>query len=276
VTKLTLRGLLLAGGVAIAGVVAHSVLRSDSPAATAAMLERVTPRSWSFRPPAQPARHAGEPSDDVSADGDLDERAIHDASAAESDGEETLATEAEAAAPGFTWFRFFRPDDRREPDAERRGAPSGGGGGFMAGTPATTTTGAASAAVSECKQHDLTAQAQGVSADVDFVGVLLKGGEVAGREFTAAELGDVKIVVRWKNLFGNHQQRLELIAPDGSVYQSLLRPLTVTDAGLPVITLVPVSGTWITRNGLFGSWCVDVYFDQDERPLASRRLVISG
>jgi hypothetical protein len=39
---------------------------------------------------------------------------------------------------------------------------------------------------------------------------------------------------------------------------------------------VPVSGSWITRYGLYGSWCVDLFFDQDEKPVASGRVVISG
>ena len=137
--------------------------------------------------------------------------------------------------------------------------------------PVTTTT----LAENGCK-HELGLQPQGVTAQVDFVGVLPNGNERAGRSFSGAELGDLKIHVQWRNLFQNHLQRLDFIAPDGSLYRSLSRPLTATDGDGPVETLLPVNGTWITRYGLYGAWCVEVFFDQSESPVASSRLMISA
>jgi hypothetical protein len=114
-----------------------------------------------------------------------------------------------------------------------------------------------------------------VTADVDFVGVLLNGTEQNADSFSGAQLGDLKIIVQWRHLLQNHAQRLELIAPDGSLYQSLSRPLTVADEGNGVETRVPVSGSWITRFGLYGSWCVVVFFDQDEAPITTARVAIA-
>jgi hypothetical protein len=134
----------------------------------------------------------------------------------------------------------------------------------------------AAGAEESCKRQDLQVQAQGVTADLAFVGVLLTGTERQDEQFSRVELDALKIVVQWGNLFSNHRQRLELMTPDGSVYQSLSRQLTITDGVAPVATSVPVSGSWITRYGLYGSWCVDLFFDQDEKPVASGRVVISG
>src|SRR2546425_6993412 len=51
---------------------------------------------------------------------------------------------------------------------------------------------------------------------------------------------------------------------------------TLFRSDAPVQTLLPVNGTWITRYGLYGAWCVEVFFDQSESPVASSRLVISA
>ena len=133
-----------------------------------------------------------------------------------------------------------------------------------------------SAESTACAGQVAFVQPQGVTADVSFVGVLLNGTERAGRSFTSSELGDLKIRVQWQNLFQNHRQRFDLVTPDGSLYQSLSRPLTVTDVSAPVETLLPVNGTWITRYGLFGTWCVKAFFDEDDAPVATSRLVISA
>src|SRR5438876_10455871 len=68
----------------------------------------------------------------------------------------------------------------------------------------------------------------------------------------------------------------DFIAPDGSLYRSLSRPLTATDGDAPVETLLPVNGTWITRYSLYGAWCVEAFLDQEQEPVASSRLVISA
>jgi hypothetical protein len=159
------------------------------------------------------------------------------------------------------------------------GAGTSSGSGFANASDGavSSSTGAASPAGDfACAGQAPFAQPHGVTANVSFVGVLLNGTERAGRTFSSRELGDLKIRVEWQNLFQNHRQRLDLVAPDGSLYQSLSRPLIITDVAAPVETLLPVNGTWITRYGLFGTWCVKVFFDEDDAPVSSSRLVISA
>lgn len=127
----------------------------------------------------------------------------------------------------------------------------------------------------QCGPQTIAVQPQGVTANVEFVGVLLNGMEQNAAEFSGTQLGDLKIVVQWHHLLQNHAQRLDLIAPDGSLYQSLSRPLTVANEGADVETRVPVSGSWITRYGLYGTWCVAVYFDQDDAPVTTARVAIA-
>ena len=134
---------------------------------------------------------------------------------------------------------------------------------------------AALAAERECRRHELHIQPQGVRAHVDFVGILLNGRERLGRSFSGSQLSDLKIRVLWRNLFQNHLQRLDIIAPDGSLYQSSSRPLTARDDEAPVETRLAVNGTWITRYGLYGVWCVEAFLDQEQGPIASSRLVIA-
>lgn len=130
------------------------------------------------------------------------------------------------------------------------------------------------AAEDRCRRHEQHIQPHGVRADVEFIGMLGNGRERHGQQFPGAQLNDLKILVQWRRLFGNHQQRLDIIAPDGSLYQSLPQPLPARNHA-PVETQLPVKGTWITRYGLYGAWCVEVFLDQDEEPVTSRRLVIS-
>ena len=134
---------------------------------------------------------------------------------------------------------------------------------------------AAQTAEHGCKRHESHIQPHGVRAHVDFVGILLNGHERPGEHFSGAQLSDLKIRVQWRHLFQNHRQRLDIIAPDGSLYQSFSRLLTARDDDAPVETRLPVNGTWITQYGLYGAWCVEAFLDQDEKPVASRRFVIS-
>jgi len=64
-----------------------------------------------------------------------------------------------------------------------------------------------------------SAKASVASARVDFVGVRQDGREQRGQHFTAARVRILKIDVEWRTLVGAHIQRIELIMPDGSVYQ---------------------------------------------------------
>ena len=178
------------------------------------------------------------------------------------------APAAPATILGVLIPRWLEPLLRREPSAAA-------GGGTVTPEPATPTAAATATASSMARgcNHALETETQGVSARLEFVGVLLDGQQVTAEQFSGATLSDLKIVVQWQSLFQNHMQRLDLIAPDGSLYQSLSRPLTATDAS--VETLLPVNGTWITRYGLYGGWCVEVFLDQQNAPITSSPLVIA-
>jgi hypothetical protein len=168
-----------------------------------------------------------------------------------------------------------------EPTGQARDSETGvgvatpGAAAAPAAAAAPTAAGTGSSASDRCGPPVAGAQTQGVTADVDFVGVLLNGNEQNADSFSGAQLSDLKIIVQWRHLLQNHAQRLDLIAPDGSLYQSLSRPLTVADEGNGVETRVPVSGSWITRFGLYGSWCVAVFFDQDEAAITTARVAIA-
>lgn len=150
-----------------------------------------------------------------------------------------------------------RPSRRRSPSRRRCSASR-----YRNGSRNTAAAGGG------CK-HEVAPHPQGVSAQIDFVGVLLNGQQREGNSFTGAELDDLKVVVEWKSLLENHAQRIDLVAPDGSLYQSLPRLVTATDNGAQLETRVPA------RYGLYGSWCVAVFLDQESSPVASSRLVIA-
>lgn len=96
----------------------------------------------------------------------------------------------------------------------------------------------------------------GVAADVTFTGLHHDGGRRRGTEFSSAALRDLLIGVTLQRLSGSRQQRIELYAPDGSLYQKLSGPAAPTTE-----TRLPVGGTWITAHGLLGDWTVQVFVD---------------
>lgn len=132
----------------------------------------------------------------------------------------------------------------------------------------------AAAADDGCARRGLRVHAQGVNAHVEFVADQLNGTERRGHAFAGAQLSDLRILVQWRNLFRNHLQRLDIIAPDGALYQSFSKPLTARDDEAPIETVLPVNGTWITQYGLYGTWCVEVFLDDEEQPVTHKRLEI--
>ncbi|MBI3030220.1 MAG: hypothetical protein HYY64_11975 [Candidatus Rokubacteria bacterium] len=135
-----------------------------------------------------------------------------------------------------------------EPPSEERVADAGG--------PSLVGGGAVAAA-------DLAgAPASGVQGgSVQFVGVNQDGSQSGGTQFSAASVRDLWILVAWQSLSGTHSQRLDLYAPDGSLYQRLSAQFTGSSAEVRL----PVGGTWITQHFLFGTWRVDVFLDGDPR-----------
>jgi hypothetical protein len=176
-----------------------------------------------------------------------------------------------------TFFGIPVPSWLDDMIGRRRSSVAGGTPVPSSETPATAmpaTTSKAAGGAGGCK-HTPGPHPQGVSAQVDFVGILLNGQQRESDTFSGAEIDDLKILVEWKSLSQNHAQRLDLIAPDGSLYQSFPRLVTVADNGTPVETRVPVNGTWITRYGLYGGWCVELFLDGEDAPVSGTRLVIA-
>jgi hypothetical protein len=73
----------------------------------------------------------------------------------------------------------------------------------------------------------------------------------------------------YSNITDLHQQRVELYAPDGSLYQRLTGTIS-----LRTQTLVPVGGTWITAHALYGGWRVDIFVDRETSPIVSQSFTL--
>jgi hypothetical protein len=110
------------------------------------------------------------------------------------------------------------------------------------------------------------------NALLEFLAISRSGQTMPGDEFSVSQTRDLKIRVWWA-LNGQHAQRLELLSPDGSLYQRLQTSFDADTAKvelrgnqsyMSVETIVPVAGTWITDHSLFGAWAVNVYLDDDE------------
>jgi hypothetical protein len=98
---------------------------------------------------------------------------------------------------------------------------------------------------------------------------------------------------------GDHLMEFKLYTPTGHLYQVLTVPFTVAARrplsavrkvdGYPrplevqtlapdrlsrVTSLLPVAGTWITTNSLYGRWRVDAHLDRSVTPCTSHRFTI--
>jgi len=125
------------------------------------------------------------------------------------------------------------------------GSPAGGPGGSSVGTQ------------------------NGLSCVLALTGHLHNGSRQQGDPFSTTSLRDLLISVACSDVSGSHRQRLELYAPDGSLYQRLSGSVAPNTQ-----TLIPVGGTWITEHSLFGDWRVDVYVDRETTPITSRAFTL--
>lgn len=114
----------------------------------------------------------------------------------------------------------------------------------------------------------------GPSAQLRISGLHHNGVIKQQTQFAAADLRDLHLDVDYLQVSGSHRQRIELFAPDGSLYQRRFRDVTVTE-GQPISTRVPVGGTWITEHSLFGNWRVAVYLDTNQTPIASGAFALN-
>ena len=83
--------------------------------------------------------------------------------------------------------------------------------------------------------------------------------------FSVASLRDLVINVNWENLSGgNHTQMLEVLQPDGGLYQANQSSFLVSDASQSSLTMkrtLPVAGAWISQRRITGEWSVRVSLD---------------
>ena len=113
------------------------------------------------------------------------------------------------------------------------------------------------------------------SAQVTFVALTQEGRERRGSHFRAAEVRVLTITVEWRTLVGAHTQRLELMTPDGSVYQRFTSDVESVTGRAIVETRLPVAGTWITQYSLEGKWKVNVYLDDAVAPVTSDTFTLA-
>jgi hypothetical protein len=115
------------------------------------------------------------------------------------------------------------------------------------------------------------------AATIELIGINAQGRSVPKLGLLLRGMRDLQIKVWW-TVPGRHMQTLKVIAPDGSLYQTLMATF---DAGVNrrrvgahggdtlVETILPVAGTWITEYSMQGHWTIEVYMDNSSRPVAT-------
>jgi hypothetical protein len=107
-----------------------------------------------------------------------------------------------------------------------------------------------------------------------------RSGSTASREpdvFSATKVHDLRVTAFLRpEVQGTHRLEFRLYAPSGNLYQILGVPFTVpvatdtardtTDTLSGVSAKLPVSGTAITNNSLYGRWRVDAHVDGSTTP----------
>jgi hypothetical protein len=107
-------------------------------------------------------------------------------------------------------------------------------------------------------------------AAIEFESLGRRGRERHGAR-VPGDAREVRVVVHWKHLDDVHQQRLELYAPDGSLYRRFATAFTGAGRkATSVETVVPVVGTAMSDAGLYGDWCALVFLDDDDTPVVAR------
>jgi hypothetical protein len=120
-------------------------------------------------------------------------------------------------------------------------------------------------AASDCK-----ARPPGVHeprARIAFTAVEMDGQERHGKQFDYGAVKDLIIDVDWKFLWRSVRQRMEIYGPTQHLYQMVTTTLPVDADGTR--HRLPVRGSWITSASLFGPWCVKIFVDGHEEPVAA-------
>jgi hypothetical protein len=83
--------------------------------------------------------------------------------------------------------------------------------------------------------------------------------------FSVAATRDLIVNVNWENLpAGHHTQLLEVLQPDGGLYQASQTSFLVADSSQSAMTVsrtLPVAGAWISQRQITGEWSVRVSLD---------------
>jgi hypothetical protein len=125
-------------------------------------------------------------------------------------------------------------------------------------------------------EESIAAPQAGVPVTLVVKGILNSQKLVQWPSYPVTRLRDLKLVARWY-VPGVHVQRLDIFAPDGSLYRRVsarFRHVSTREAGTKVITLLPVGGTWITEYSLLGTWEVRVYMDNARTPVLTQSFVL--
>ena len=105
---------------------------------------------------------------------------------------------------------------------------------------------------------------------VDLQGIDDHGRHRRGHRFTADDLRELRIKVRWGRVGEPTAQRIELFTPSGHLYQAFAAE--VDEAIME--TSVPVGGTLITQYGLYGEWCLELYVEGVGSPVARKTFAL--
>jgi len=113
-------------------------------------------------------------------------------------------------------------------------------------------------------QADLTESTRGPCQTVQ---VSSPQQDTARAVFSASEVLDLKLSTRVRRgLEGAHVLQIKVFTPRGYAYQTLTVPFTVprpgTQGPLPeLVATLPVAGTAIVANSLYGRWTVQPFLD---------------
>lgn len=111
-----------------------------------------------------------------------------------------------------------------------------------------------------------------VEARLSFSSVLKNGRTRVGEHFTLSELRELRVIVNWSQAENGHLQRVDLYAPDGTLYQRFAGTFTGERRPVAIVTRVPVAGSSIVDSSLLGEWCAEVFLDDEDAPIARRRF----
>lgn len=95
-----------------------------------------------------------------------------------------------------------------------------------------------------------------------------------GSSFDAGDVKRLVIFTKWTpHVWSSHTQRVKLFTPGGSLYQQFTAMIGGEEKD--VQTPVLVAGTWITEFSLYGTWCAQVFLDDEEVPSGEDTFVLS-